>query len=125
MANWKLKVGMLFDSQEFEKGIQRIDKELKVLDSELKASQSSVKNFGNTTEQLKTKASSLTEKIELQKAKVEGLRKAYDESVKTKGEDANATQNLEIKLNNATTALNNMQRELKEVKNVQLILFRE
>ena len=117
MANWKLKVGMLFDSQEFEKGIQRIDKELKVLDSELKASQSSVKNFGNTTEQLKTKASSLTEKIELQKTKVEGLRKAYDESVKTKGEDANATQNLEIKLNNATTALNNMQRELKEVKN--------
>lgn len=116
MANWKLKVGMLFDSKEFEQGVQRIDKQLKVLDSELKASQSSVKNFGNTTEQLKSKASSLSEKIELQKAKVEGLKKAYDEAVKTKGEDANATQNLEIKLNNATTALNNMQRELKEVK---------
>lgn len=116
MANWKLKVGMLFDSKEFEQGIQRIDKQLKVLDSELKASQSSVKNFGNTTEQLKAKASSLSEKLELQKAKVEGLKKIYDESVKTKGEDANATQNLEIKLNNATTALNNMQRELKEVK---------
>lgn len=117
MANWKLKVGMLFDSKEFEQGVQRIDKQLKVLDSELKASQSSVANFGNSTEQLKTKASSLSEKIELQKAKVEGLRKAYEESVTTKGEDANATQNLEIKLNNATTALNNMQRELKDVKN--------
>ena len=117
MANWKLKVGMLFDSQEFEQGVQRIDKQLKVLDSELKVSQSSVKNFGNTTEQLKTKASSLSEKIELQKAKVEGLRKAYEQSVETKGQDANATQNLEIKLNNATTALNKMQQELDEVKN--------
>lgn len=116
MANWKLKVGMLFDSQEFEQGIQRIDKQLKVLDSELKVSQSSVKNFGNTTEQLKTKASSLSEKIELQKTKVEGLRKAYEQSVKTKCEDANATQNLQIKLNNATTALNNMERELNEIK---------
>ena len=116
MANWKLKVGMLFDSKEFEQGVQRIDKQLKVLDSELKVSQSSVKNFGNTSEQLKTKASSLSEKIELQKKKVEGLRKAYEESVTTKGKDANATQNLEIKMNNATTALNNMERELKEVK---------
>jgi len=117
MANWKLKVGMLFDSQEFEQGIQRIDKQLKVLDSELKVSQSSVKNFGNTTEQLKTKASSLSEKIELQKAKVEGLRKAYEKSVETKGEDANATQNLEIKMNNATTALNKMELELQQVRN--------
>ena len=116
MANWKLKVGMLFDSKEFEQGVQRIDKQLKILDSELKVSQSSVKNFGNTSEQLKTKASSLSEKIELQKKKVEGLRKAYEESVTTKGKDANATQNLEIKMNNATTALNNMERELKEVK---------
>lgn len=116
MANWKLKVGMLFDSKEFEQGVQRIDKQLKVLDSELKVSQSSVANFGNSTEQLKTKASSLSEKIELQKKKVEGLRKAYDESVETKGKDANATQNLEIKMNNATTALNNMERELKEIK---------
>ena len=117
MANWKLKVGMLFDSQEFEQGIQRIDKQLKVLDSELKVSQSSVKNFGNSTEQLRTKASSLTEKIELQKAKVEGLRKAYEQSVETKGEDANATQNLEIKMNNATTALNKMELELQQLNN--------
>ena len=28
MANWKLKVGMLFDSKEFEQGVQRIDKQL-------------------------------------------------------------------------------------------------
>lgn len=116
MANWKLKVGMLFDSKEFEAGVQRIDKQLKVLDSELKVAQSSTKNFGNTTEQLKTKASSLSEKIELQKKKVEGLRKAYEESVQTKGEDANATQNLEIKMNNATTALNKMEQELKGVQ---------
>lgn len=116
MANWKLKVGMLFDSKEFEAGVQRIDKQLKILDSELKLSQSSIKNFGNTSDQLKAKASSLTEKIELQKAKVEGLRKAYNEAVATKGEDATATQNLEIKLNNASTALNKMQLELKQVK---------
>ena len=116
MANWKLKVGMLFDSQEFEQGVQRVDKQIKVLDSELKTTQSSLKNFGTTSDSLKARETALTEKIDLQKTKVEGLKKAYDESVKTKGEDSNATQNLEIKLNNATTALNKMQGELKDVK---------
>ena len=52
----------------------------------------------------------------LQKSKVEGLRNAYQESVQEKGADANATQNLEIKLNNATTALNKMEYELKNLK---------
>lgn len=116
MADWKLKVGMLFDSKEFEAGVQRVDKQLKLLDSELKVTQSSITGFGSASDNLKARANSLTEKIELQKTKVEGLRKAYEESVTTKGEDANATQNLEIKLNNATTALNKMETELKNVK---------
>lgn len=116
MADWKLKVGILFDSKEFEQGVTRIDKQLKVLDSEMKVSQSTFQNYGSTTDSLKNKITGLTEKIELQKSKVEGLRNAYQESVQEKGADANATQNLEIKVNNATTALNKMEQELKNLK---------
>ncbi len=116
MADWKLKVGILFDSKEFEQGVTRIDKQLKILDSEMKVSQSTFQNYGSTADSLKSKISGLTEKIELQKSKVEGLRNAYQESVQEKGADANATQNLEIKLNNATTALNKMEYVLKNLK---------
>lgn len=116
MADWKLKVGILFDSKEFEQGVNRIEKQMKVLDSEMKVSQSTFQNYGSTTDSLKSKISGLTEKIELQKSKVEGLRNAYQESVQEKGADATATQNLEIKVNNATAALNNMEKELKNLK---------
>ena len=116
MADWKLKVGILFDSKEFEQGVTRIEKQMKVLDSEMKVSQSTFQNYGNTTDSLKSKISGLTEKIELQKSKVEGLRNAYQESIQEKGADATATQNLEIKVNNATAALNNMTQELNGLK---------
>lgn len=55
MADWKLKVGILFDSKEFEQGVTRIDKQLKVLDSEMKVSQSIFQNYGSTTDFLKSK----------------------------------------------------------------------
>ena len=44
---------------------------------------------------------SLTKQVELQRQKVAALSSAHQNSVETKGEDARATQELEIKLNKA------------------------
>lgn len=102
------------DGSGFQEGIGKINSQLKVVQAQFKEASSRVSSFGNSSEGLKLKAKSLNEQIELQKMAVEKLELAYQKSVEAKGEDAKATQNLQIKLLNAKTALNNMDSELKK-----------
>ena len=112
----EMNVGINFDTSSFEQGLKNLQKGMSVLDSEMRVTQSSVEAFGNTTDGLKAKEDALSQKIELQKQKVQALQQAYNNSVETKGKDATATQNLEIRLNNANTALNKMQGQLKDTQ---------
>jgi len=57
---------------------------------------------------LKLRSDSLTKQTDLQRQKVDALKTAYQKSVETKGADAKATQDLEIKLNQAQTKLTYM-----------------
>ncbi|PPK44959.1 phage tail tape measure protein [Clostridium algidicarnis] len=104
------RVGL--DDRGFQEGVSKIQRSLKVVQSEFAATSSKMGDYGKTTEGLKLKADSLNKQMELQKSKVEALKKSYQESVTTKGEDAKATENLKIKLNYATAELNKMENEL-------------
>ena len=112
VGNLKAKISL--DSVGFQDGISSINRQLKVVQSEFQAASAKIGGFGNSTEQLKLKADSLTKQIELQKQKVETLNNAFNKSAETKGADATATQNLEIKLNKARTALANMENDLSK-----------
>lgn len=118
VGNLSVKVSM--DSTGFQNGISSINRELKVVQSEFKAASAQLGGFGNSTDQLKLKSDSLTKQIELQKQKVEALDKAFQASAEKKGLDAKATQDLQIKLNGAKTALANMDTELNKT-NQELI----
>ncbi len=111
----EMKIKLSFDISDFEAGLKKIDKNMKLLDSQTKVTISSLESFGRSTDTLKAKADGLSEKIQLQKDKVEALKTQYQQILKEKGADADATQNLQIKLNNATTSLNKMQTELKQL----------
>ncbi len=115
-----MKVGIQFDTSQLESGLKTINKQMAVVDSSIRTGTSGFDALGKSSDSLKTKIDGLNQKIELQKQKIDLLKTAHAESVSSKGEDAVATQNLEIKLNNATTALNKMQTELnnanKELK---------
>lgn len=104
------RVGL--DDRGFQEGVQKIQRSLKVVQSEFAAASSKLGDFGKSTEGLKLKADSLNKQMDLQKAKVAALRKSYEESVATKGEDAKATENLRIKLNYAIADMNKMENEL-------------
>ncbi|MCB2311603.1 phage tail tape measure protein [Clostridium tagluense] len=105
-----VKIGL--DNTGFQAGVSQINKSLKVLDSEFKLNTASLGANAKGLDGLKLKSENIAKSMELQKQKVTALETAYNKSVATKGKDAKATQDLEIKLNLARTSLVNMSTEL-------------
>ncbi|EPZ37816.1 putative tail tape measure protein [Anoxybacillus ayderensis] len=95
--------------------LQKIDHQLKVIDSEFRAATAGIENFGSTSEQLRTKANSLAQTLELQKTKVSELKHLYDESVKAKGADAKETNELLIAYNKATAEMKETEAQLRQL----------
>ena len=92
-----VKIGL--DSTGFQNGISSINREMRKVQSEFKLASAEMGKHGKELDGLKLKSDSLTKQTELQRQKVQALEAAHQKSVETKGTDAKATQDLEIKLN--------------------------
>lgn len=112
IGSLSIKVGM--DSNDFQVGVTGINREMKKVQSEFKLANSVLGKHGNELDKLKLKSDLFSKKVELQKRVINELEEAHKKSADLKGVDARATQNLAIKLNNARTKLNYMERDLKE-----------
>lgn len=108
-----VKVGI--DSTGFQNGISRLNQEMRKVQSEFKLASTQFGKHGTELERLKTKSDSLTKQKELQRQKVAALEAAHQRAVETKGKDAKATQDLEIKLNQARTKLIQMEQDLASI----------
>jgi TP901 family phage tail tape measure protein len=108
----KIKVGL--DTVDFNGSVTEINRRLKVLDAEFKNTSEQAKSFGTATDELRIKQENLTQKVELQSAKVAKLKEAYDKAKTAKGEDSKQTQNLAIQYNRAEESLTKMQSSLKD-----------
>lgn len=113
MAVDEMVVKWSMDSSNFNSGLTKLNKSMSVLQSEFKATSSGLSNFGSETDKLKNKADFLNKSMELQKAKVDTLSKAYEKAKTETGENSTQTQNLAIKLNNAIGYYNKLEGELK------------
>ncbi|MGJ7044653.1 phage tail tape measure protein [Thermoanaerobacterium thermosulfurigenes] len=112
LGNLSVKISM--DSTGFQQGISNISRSLRVVQSDMKAQLAQFSDNQKGLDALKVKYDGLSQQIDLQKQKIETLTQAYQKSVQDKGEDATATQNLVIKLNNARAELAKMENQLKE-----------
>lgn len=92
--------------------IKTIDTKLRVLDSSFEAASAGIRDFGSTTEQLRQKSEHLTQSISLQEQRLKNIRRLYLEAKRAKGEDAQATQELRVQMNQATAQLRTTQAEL-------------
>jgi TP901 family phage tail tape measure protein len=108
-----VKIGL--DSTGFQNGISNLNREMRKVQSEFRLASSEMGKHGKELDGLKLRSDSLTKQTELQRQKVEALKAAHQKSVETKGADARATQDLEIKLNRAKTQLNYMEQDLKKL----------
>jgi TP901 family phage tail tape measure protein len=108
-----VRVGM--DSSGFQNGISNLNREMKRVQSEFQLASSELGKHGSALDGLRLNSDRLTRQTEIQRQKVEALEAAHQKSVETKGADARATQELEIKLNKAKATLNGMEQDLKSL----------
>lgn len=111
----QLNVRIGLDSTGFQNGIGKLNQEMRKVQSEFKLANSEIGKNGSELDKLRAKSDSLTKQKEIQRQKVEALKQAHQKSVETKGADAKATGDLEIRLREAQTRLNYMESDLRSV----------
>jgi|GEM_PF-3413080 len=107
------KVGM--DTTDFKSGIAELNRQIKVIDSGFKAAAAGMGQWGSTAEGLQMRIDSLNSRMDLQRKKVEALKNEYKRIADEKGADSRAAQELQIRINRETEALNKNEYELKQV----------
>ncbi|WP_049869533.1 phage tail tape measure protein [Paenibacillus sp. D9] len=102
-----------FDDTGLNKSMAEINRQMKLVESEFDKASSALSGYGSQEEQLRAKASSLNQQIQLQQQRVNNLNAAFQKSVAEKGADAVATQKLATQLNKAQADCNRLENELK------------
>lgn len=110
-----LIVRLAMDSAHFDDGLKRLESQMTKVQSQFKSSTTGLTDFGKVTEKLQGSASTLTDKLGAQKKQVDQLEKAYQESVRTKGKDAEETQILAQKLEKAKAKVEQTEKALEAV----------
>ena len=113
VGNLNVRVGM--DSTGFQQGVSQLNQEMRRVKSEFHLATSELGKHGTELDRLKVRSESLTQQTDLQRQKVGELEAAHRHLVETKGADAKATQDMEVRLNKARTELNNMERDLGSI----------
>lgn len=98
----------------FAQALKDIATQAKVMDSEMRAAASAVDKEADSQKKAQQQHEVLTKRIEEQRKIVERLKAVMEDSAKQNGEDAASTQKAKIAYNDAVTALNNMEGQLKE-----------
>jgi tape measure domain-containing protein len=113
IGSLNVKVGL--DGTGFQEGISQINRQLAVAKSAFKAAAAQIAESGSAMDKVRLQTDSLSRQIDLQRQKVDVLSSAHQKSVTAKGADAKASQDLEIKLNNARKTLADMENQLNDV----------
>lgn len=113
------EVGTLRTRLSFEedagRGLRGFKDDLKGLRSEMNVAKSQGREYSKSLRGMGEQSDVLTRKLKTQKAQVLELRRRYEESRKVKGEDAQATRNLQNQYNNATAQMNRTEQQLKQL----------
>ena len=115
MSKREIRTSIALDGEaKFRQALQDAGRQLRVLSSETKAATSAFGENQNSIEALTAKNSGLSKEIAQQKEIVEALARAVKDASEKYGDADKRTDNYRIKLNNATTALNKMEAELRK-----------
>ncbi len=110
-----LIVRLSLDSAKFDDGLKRLETQMTKVQGQFKSSTTGITDFGKVTEKLQGSANTLTQRLAAQKQQVAQLEKAYQESVRAKGADAEETQKLAQKLEQAKAKVEQTEKALAAV----------
>lgn len=106
-----LRLGL--DGSGFNSGITELNRQMRVVQTGFQATRAGLGELGTGLDALRLRSTTLTTQMGTQQTKVALLEEAHRRSVAALGADARATQELEIRLNNARAELSNMDNELR------------
>ncbi|MGB7594700.1 MAG: hypothetical protein WBL80_03985 [Erysipelotrichaceae bacterium] len=104
------------DVTNLKAGITEANRLIRIADSEFKAAAAGMGDWGKDADGLSSKIGSLTTIIGIQEQKVSALKGEYAKIAAEKGESSKAAQDLEIRINNESAALNKEKLELDQAK---------
>jgi phage-related protein/uncharacterized coiled-coil protein SlyX len=113
-SNEKLSGKVGLDNSEFKSGIAEMNRDIRVLESGFRASAAALGNWSKDATGLETRMKSLTGQIKAQEGVVAAWEAELKKVIASKGADSRATEEMQIKLNQATERLNKMKSELSE-----------
>ncbi|QNG60393.1 phage tail tape measure protein [Bacillus sp. PAMC26568] len=111
----RLRVSLGLESIDFSRGMRDANNRIKALNSELRVITTSSDRFDDALGNLRQQSTVLTNTMTVHRAKVEQLRREYEESVRVNGENADATVRLVTQYNQAQAAMNRTEQQLRNV----------
>nr|DAG52713.1 MAG TPA: minor tail protein [Caudoviricetes sp.] len=97
----KIKV----DLSEMKKEFQEAQRQIRLVNSEFKAATSGMDNWANSADGLSAKTKQLTSILNAETTKLASLKQQYELVAESQGEDSRAAQELMIKINNQSAAV--------------------
>jgi Flp pilus assembly pilin Flp len=115
-SQYKKTIVIGMDYSEFSGGITEINRKMGLLDAEFKRATAEADVYGDSTDKLSIQQEILTQKIELQKKKVEETAKSYDKIVTAHGYESKAADQADKALLNERTTLIKLEGSLKDTE---------
>lgn len=110
VENLSGKLGL--DTTDFKTAVAAADRAMRVLETGFRSSAAALGDWTKSATGLENRATTLTNKLDIQRAKVEALAAEHKRLADENGANSRAAQDAEIKLNRETETLNKMQVEL-------------
>lgn len=112
-----LIVKLSLDSSKFSQGLNGTVQSLSKLQTKFKDSKTGIVDFGKVSEALRSNAQLLSDKFNLQSARLENLKQKYREVCETEGEDSEAAQRLAIQIGALERNMQTLQGRIDAVNN--------
>ena len=103
------------DVTNLKAGITEANRYVRLAESEFKAASAGMDDWRKSEEGLLAKQSQLTTTLQAQRAKVDALQQAYNETADSMGENSAEAVNLKIRLNKAQAEYNKSEKEMRDV----------
>ncbi len=111
--NESISSSIVFDTSSYKSGLSELNRQMRVLESGFRATAAGMDDWSKTATGLESRNKALSQQIDVQKQKVEGLSKVYEELAADERTSAKEKEEMQIKINKENEALGKLEKELR------------
>lgn len=111
--NENLSSSIQFDTSTYKSGISELNRQMRVLESGFRATAAGMDDWSKSATGLESRNKTLADQIEIQRQKLAGLSKVYEELAADEKTSQKAKDEMQIKINKETESLAKLESELR------------